>query len=114
VPSSYHRQQKPTGLTLSIRANRPKHLKRGLHRKRRERARHDLIVILDDVTSEMYYAQLAEEETTWGSQTAILYVVCYAHDRGPATSDLFPICFPTGSSLGNSRDASILVRIHSC
>ena len=59
--------------------------KRGVHRKRRERRplpgmmlhidgsdhqwfqderRHDLIVILDDATSEIYYAQLAEEETT--------------------------------------------------
>src|SRR5579872_745631 len=59
--------------------------KRGVHRKRRERRplpgmmlhidgsehqwfqderKHDLIVILDDATSEIYYAQLAEEETT--------------------------------------------------
>ena len=59
--------------------------KRGVHRKRRERRplpgmmlhidgsdhqwfqderRHDLIVILDDATSEIYYAQLAAEETT--------------------------------------------------
>ena len=59
--------------------------RRGVHRKRRERRplpgmmlhidgsdhqwfqderRHDLIVILDDATSEIYYAQLAEEETT--------------------------------------------------
>src|SRR5664279_272614 len=59
--------------------------KRGVHRKRRERRplagmmlhidgsdhqwfqderRHDLIVILDDATSEIYYAQLTEEETT--------------------------------------------------
>src|ERR1700720_67551 len=59
--------------------------KRGVHRKRRERRPlpgmmlhidgsehqwfqderwHDLIVILDDATSEIYYAQLAEEETT--------------------------------------------------
>ena len=59
--------------------------KRGVHRKRRERRplpgmllhidgsdhrwfqderRHDLIVILDDATSEIYYAQLADEETT--------------------------------------------------
>jgi transposase len=59
--------------------------KRGVHRKRRERRplpgmllhidgsdhrwfqderRHDLIVIMDDATSEIYYAQLAEEETT--------------------------------------------------
>ena len=58
--------------------------KRSVHRKRRERRplpgmmlhidgsdhqwfqderRHDLIVILDDATSEIYYAQLAEEET---------------------------------------------------
>jgi transposase len=59
--------------------------RRAVHRKRRERRplpgmllhidgsdhqwfqderRHDLIVILDDATSEIYYAQLAEEETT--------------------------------------------------
>jgi hypothetical protein len=59
--------------------------KRGVHRKRRERRllpgmllhidgsdhrwfqderRHDLILILDDATSEIYYAQLAQEETT--------------------------------------------------
>jgi transposase len=59
--------------------------RRGVHRKRRERhplpgmmlhidgsehqwfqdgRKHDLIVILDDATSEIYYAQLAEEETT--------------------------------------------------
>src|ERR1035441_5288549 len=59
--------------------------KRGVHRKRRERRPlpgmmlhidgshhqwfqderwHDLIVILDDATSEIYYAQLAPEETT--------------------------------------------------
>jgi transposase len=60
--------------------------KRGVHRKRRQRRplpgmllhidgsdhhwfqderRHDLIVILDDATSEIYYAQLAEQETTF-------------------------------------------------
>src|ERR1035437_3086920 len=59
--------------------------KRGVHRKRRERRPlpgmmlhidgshhqwfqderwHDLIVILDDATSEIYYAQLVQEETT--------------------------------------------------
>ena len=59
--------------------------RRGVHRKRRERRplpgmmlhidgsdhqwfqderRHDLIVILDDANSEIYYAQLAEEEST--------------------------------------------------
>ena len=59
--------------------------RRGVHRKRRERRplqglmlhidgsehrwfqderKHDLIVILDDATSEIYYAQLAPEETT--------------------------------------------------
>src|SRR5216684_961554 len=59
--------------------------KRGVHRKRRERRRlpgmllhidgsrhqwfqderwYDLIVILDDATSEIYYAQLVEEEST--------------------------------------------------
>ena len=60
--------------------------KRGVHRRRRERRplpgmmlhidgsehrwfqderQHDLIVILDDATSEIYYAQLAPEETTF-------------------------------------------------
>lgn len=59
--------------------------KRGVHRRRRERRpmvgmmlhidgsthrwlgaeeRHDLIVVLDDATSEIYYAQLVEEEST--------------------------------------------------
>jgi hypothetical protein len=59
--------------------------RRGVHRKRRERRplpgmmlhidgshhqwfqderRHDLIAILDDATSEIFYTQLAEEETT--------------------------------------------------
>jgi transposase len=34
------------------------------HRWFQDERRHDLIVILDDATSEIYYAQLAEEETT--------------------------------------------------
>ncbi len=59
--------------------------KRGIHRRRRERRplpgmllhldgsshawfqddrRYDLLVILDDATSEIYYAQLVEEEST--------------------------------------------------
>jgi transposase len=62
-----------------------RHKKRGKHRRRRERRPmtgmllhidgskhqwfgderwHDLIVILDDATSEIYYAQLVEEEST--------------------------------------------------
>ncbi len=60
--------------------------RRGVHRKRRERRplpgmmlhidgsehhwfqderKHDLIVILDDATSDIYYAQLAPEESTF-------------------------------------------------
>jgi hypothetical protein len=34
------------------------------HRWFQDERRHDLIVILDDATSEIYYAQLAPEETT--------------------------------------------------
>jgi transposase len=70
--------------------------KRGVHRKRRERRplpgmmlhidgsdhqwfqderRHDLIVILDDATSEIYYAQLAEEETTATVMTGLRAVI---------------------------------------
>ena len=46
-----------------------KRRKRGPHRRRRPRrplpgSWHDLIVILDDATSEIYYAQLVEEEST--------------------------------------------------
>ncbi len=70
--------------------------KRGVHRKRRERrplpgmllhidgSRHqwfqderwyDLIVILDDATSEIYYAQLVEEESTGTVMTGLQEVV---------------------------------------
>ena len=70
--------------------------KRGVHRKRRERRplpgmllhidgsdhrwfqderRHDLIVILDDATSEIYYAQLAEEETSATVMAALRAVI---------------------------------------
>jgi len=70
--------------------------KRGLHRKRRERrplpgmllhidgSRHqwfqderwyDLIVILDDATSEIYYAQLVEEESTVTVMAALREVI---------------------------------------
>ena len=70
--------------------------KRGVHRKRRERRplpgmllhidgsdhrwfqderRHDLIVILDDATSEIYYAQLAEEETTFTVMAGLRAVI---------------------------------------
>jgi len=70
--------------------------KRGVHRKRRERRplpgmmlhidgsdhqwfqderRHDLIVILDDATSEIYYAQLAPEETTATVMTGLRAVI---------------------------------------
>jgi transposase len=70
--------------------------KRGVHRKRRERRPlpgmllhidgshhrwfqderwHDLIVILDDATSEIYYAQLAEEETTFSVMVGLRAVI---------------------------------------
>ena len=70
--------------------------KRGVHRKRRPRrplpgmllhldgSRHqwfqderwyDLLVVLDDATSEIYYAQLVEEESTWTVMTALRQVV---------------------------------------
>ena len=44
---------------------------------------HDLIVILDDATSEIYYAQLVEEESTRtvmaGLREVIEQQVCSAH-----------------------------------
>src|SRR5271165_977404 len=70
--------------------------KRGAHRKRRERRPlpgmllhidgsrhqwfqderwHDLIVILDDATSEIYYAQLAQEETTGAVMAGLRAVI---------------------------------------
>src|SRR5246500_2909696 len=70
--------------------------KRGVHRKRRERRPlpgmllhidgshhqwfqderwHDLIVILDDATSEIYYAQLAPEETTGAVMAGLRAVI---------------------------------------
>ena len=70
--------------------------KRGVHRKRRERRPlpgmmlhidgshhqwfqderwHDLIVILDDATSEIYYAQLAQEETTGAVMASLRAVI---------------------------------------
>ena len=70
--------------------------RRGVHRKRRERRplpgmmlhidgsdhqwfqderRHDLIVILDDATSEIYYAQLAAEETTFTVMAGLRAVI---------------------------------------
>lgn len=70
--------------------------KRGVHRKRRERRPmpgmllhidgshhrwfqderwHDLIVILDDATSEIYYAQLAPEETTFAVMVGLRQVI---------------------------------------
>ena len=73
-----------------------KEAKRGVHRKKRERrpipgmmlhidgskhqwfqdARwHDLIVILDDATSEVYYAQLVEEESTRTVMAALREVI---------------------------------------
>lgn len=73
-----------------------KERKRGVHRKRRERMAlpgmmlhidgskhqwfeddrwHDLIVVMDDATSEVYYGQLVEEETTRTVMEAIREVV---------------------------------------
>jgi transposase len=70
--------------------------KRGKHRKRRPRRAlpgmllhidgsqhrwfcderwYDLIVIMDDATSEIYYAQLVEEESTWTVMTALREVI---------------------------------------
>src|SRR5260221_14173400 len=74
----------------------PRGRKRGVHRKRRPRRAlpgmllhidgsrhrwfqderwHDLIVILDDATSEIYYAQLAEGESTVTGMTALRAVI---------------------------------------
>jgi hypothetical protein len=36
---------------------------------------HDLIVVLDDATSEIYYAQLVEEESTWTVMPALREVL---------------------------------------
>jgi transposase len=72
-----------------------KERKRGVHRKKRERRPipgmlvhidaskhqwlegqwHDLIVVLDDATSEVYYAQLVEEESTRTVMTALREVI---------------------------------------
>jgi len=70
--------------------------RRGVHRKRRERRpmpgmllhidgsqhhwfqderQHDLIVILDDATSEIYYAQLAEQESTFSVMAGLRAVI---------------------------------------
>jgi transposase len=70
--------------------------KRGVHRKRRQRRplpgmllhidgsdhhwfqderRNDLIVIMDDATSEIYYAQLAEQETTFSVMAGLRAVI---------------------------------------
>src|SRR3954453_11560990 len=70
--------------------------RRGEHRRRRERRPmrgmllhidgskhqwfgdqrwHDLIVILDDATSEIYYAQLVEEESTWTVMAGLREVI---------------------------------------
>ena len=75
----------------------PRHRKRGSHRRRRPRrplpgmllhidgSKHrwfqddrfyDLIVILDDATSEIYYAQLVEEESTRTVMAGLREVVC--------------------------------------
>jgi len=73
-----------------------KERQRGVHRRRRERRPmvgmllhidgsrhrwlggeqwHDLIVVLDDATSEIYYAQLVEEESSWTVMAALREVV---------------------------------------
>ncbi len=46
--------------------------RRGVHRKRRK---HDLIVILDDATSDIYYAQLAPEESTFTAMAGLRAVI---------------------------------------
>jgi transposase len=74
----------------------PRRSRRGPHRRRRERrplpgmllhidgSKHrwfqderwyDLLVILDDATSEIYYAQLVEEESTWTVMIALREVI---------------------------------------
>ena len=91
--------------------------KRGVHRKRRPRrplpgmllhidgSQHrwfqddrwyDLIVILDDATSEIYYAQLVEEESTRTVMAALREVIerqglfCALYSDRPAISSLTP------------------------
>jgi transposase len=90
--------------------------KRGVHRKRRERrplpgmllhidgSRHqwfqderwyDLIVILDDATSEIYYAQLVEEESTITVMAGLRTVM---ERKGVSAR-----CAQTGAAISGSR-----------
>ena len=83
-----------------------KRRRRGTHRRRRERrplpgmllhidgSRHrwfqddrwyDLLVILDDATSEIYYAQLVEEESTRTVMAGLREAVSYTHLTLPTT-----------------------------
>jgi transposase len=66
-----HRQRRPRrplpGMLLHIDGSR--------HRWLGDERWHDLIVVLDDATSEIYYAQLVEEESTPTVMTALLEVI---------------------------------------
>src|SRR6202166_4036894 len=66
-----HRQRRPRrplpGMLLHIDGSR--------HRWLQDDRWHDLIVILDDATSEIYYAQLVEEESTRTVMTALREVI---------------------------------------
>src|SRR5213596_784372 len=66
-----HRKRRPrrplTGMLLHIDGSR--------HRWFQDERYYDLIVILDDATSEIYYAQLVEEESTLTVMTALKQVV---------------------------------------
>ena len=116
--------------------------KRGVHRKRRERRPlpgmmlhidgshhrwfqderwHDLIVILDDATSEIYYAQLAPEETTGAVMAGLravieqkgLFCTLYS-DRGAHFWLALPAFRPPrgrGYSAGRSDSSALRVKI---
>jgi len=66
-----HRQRRPRrplpGMLL--------HLDGSRHRWFQDERWYDLLAILDDATSEIYYAQLVEEESTWTVMAAIREVV---------------------------------------
>src|SRR6201988_5324918 len=51
------------------------HIDGSLHRWFQDERWHDLIVILDDATSEIYYAQLAQEETTGAVMAGLRAVI---------------------------------------
>jgi transposase len=67
-PHRRKRERRPmTGMLLHIDASK--------HRWLGGEQRHDLLVILDDATSEIYYAQLVEEESTASALAALREVV---------------------------------------